>query len=64
MSNDEIAVHLTAAILQPNISIPSRRESIEMHDALVQNSAEFAVRVYRMVLAVLDHPAPAADTKP
>ena len=50
-------MRLTAAVLEPGILMPSRRESAELHDAMAQNAAQFAVRVYRMMLGALELPA-------
>jgi len=57
MSNQEIAVRLAAAILQPSVVIPARRANIEENDDQLQHAAELAVRVYRAVLGVLQPPA-------
>jgi len=57
MSDEEIAVRLAAAILQPSVVIPARRASIEENDEQLQHAAGLAVRVYRAVLGVLQPPA-------
>ena len=56
MSNEEIAVRLSAAILQPSIALPARRANIEASDEQIQLAAELAVRVYKTVLGVLQPP--------
>ncbi len=56
MSNEEIAVRLAAAILQPSIVLPARRSNIDASDERIQLAAELAVRVYRTVLGVLQPP--------
>ncbi len=53
MSNQEIAVRLAAAILQPSVTLPARRANIEMGDEQIQLAAQLAVRVYQTVLGVL-----------
>jgi len=63
MTNEEIAVRLTAAVLEPGILMPSRRESDELHDAMAKNAAQFAVRVYRMILEALELPADSTSTR-
>jgi hypothetical protein len=59
MTNEEIAVRLAAAILQPSIALPARRASSEGSDEQMRLGAELAVRIYRLVLAVLEEPAAA-----
>jgi hypothetical protein len=59
MSNEEIAVRLAAAILHPTVVMPSLRENVGLHEDQLRHSAEFAVRVYETVLAVLQPPEPA-----
>jgi hypothetical protein len=56
MSNQEIAVRLAAAILQPSVTLPARRANIEAGDEQIQLAAELAVRAYKTVLAVLQPP--------
>jgi len=56
MTNQEIAVRLAAAILQPCIVLPPRRGSSEGTEAQIQGGAELAVRVYKTVLEVLESP--------
>jgi hypothetical protein len=56
MSNEEIAVRLAAAILQPSVVLPARRSSVETSDEQIQLAAELAVHVYKTVLAVLQQP--------
>jgi hypothetical protein len=56
VSNEEIAVRLSAAILQPSIALPARRANIEASDEQIQLAAELAVRVYKTVLGVLQPP--------
>ncbi len=56
MSNEEIAVRLAAAILQPSIVLPARRSNIETSDEQVRLGAELAVHVYKTVLGVLEQP--------
>ena len=56
MSEQEIAVRLAAAILQPSVVLPARRASIEANDEQIQLAALLAVRVYNTVLGVLQHP--------
>jgi hypothetical protein len=56
MSNEEIAVRLAAAILQPSVVLPARRARIDESDEQIQLAAELAVRVYRTVLGVLQPP--------
>ena len=63
MTNEEIALRLTTAILEPGILMPSRRESEELHDATALNAVQFSVRVYRMMLAELQQSEDAADTR-
>jgi hypothetical protein len=53
MSNQEIAVHLAAAILEPSVALPARRSNIEASDEQIRLAAELAVRVYQTVLGVL-----------
>ena len=60
MTNEEIAVRLAAAILQPSIALPARRASAEGSDEQMRLGAELAVRIYRLVLGVLEEPAAAA----
>ena len=60
MSKEEIAVRLTAAVLEPGILMPSRRENDELHDETAKHVVQFAVRVYRMMLEALDLPADSA----
>jgi hypothetical protein len=57
MSDQEIAVRLAAAILQPSVALPARRASVDGIDEQIQQGAELAVRVYRTVLSVLQPPA-------
>jgi hypothetical protein len=57
MSNEEIAVRLAAAILQPSVVMPTRRANIVEDNEQLQHAAELAVRVYRTVLSVLQPPA-------
>jgi hypothetical protein len=56
MSNQEIAVRLAAAILQPSITLPPRRANVETGDEQIQHASELAVRVYKTVLGVLQSP--------
>jgi hypothetical protein len=56
MSNEEIAVRLAAALLQPAIALPARRANIQDSEEVLQNAAELAVRLYRTVLGVLEQP--------
>ncbi|MDH4209483.1 MAG: hypothetical protein OEV76_11460 [Anaerolineae bacterium] len=56
MSNQEIAVRLAAAILQPSVALPARRASADVGDEQIQHAAELAVRVYKTVLGVLQPP--------
>jgi hypothetical protein len=56
MSNQEIAVRLAAAILLPSVALPARRANIETGDEQIELAAELAVRVYKMVLGVLEPP--------
>jgi len=56
MSNQEIAVRLAAAILQPSVALPAPRANIEASDEQIQLAAELAVRVYKTVLGVLQPP--------
>ena len=56
MTNEEIAVRLAAAILQPSVALPARRANAPDTEELLQNAAELAVRVYKTVLGVLQPP--------
>ena len=56
MSDQEIAVHLAAAILQSSVALPSRFANIGEDDGQIQLAAELAVRVYKTVLGVLEPP--------
>jgi hypothetical protein len=56
MTNEEIAVRLAAAILQPSVVLPSRRANVQDTTELIQNAAELSVHVYRTVLEVLQKP--------
>ncbi len=56
MSNEEIAVRLAAAILQPSVALPARRASSDGTEEQIQHAAELAVRTYKTVLAVLESP--------
>jgi hypothetical protein len=56
MSNQEIAVRLAAAVLQPSVALPARRANIQAMDEHIQLAAELAVRVYKTVLGVLQPP--------
>ena len=56
MSNEEIAVRLAAAVLQPSVVLPARRSNIEQSDEQIRLAAELAVRVYKTVLDVLQSP--------
>jgi hypothetical protein len=56
MSNEEIAVRLAAAILEPSVGLPSRRANVRDTDELLRNAAELAVSVYKTVLGVLESP--------
>ena len=57
MSNEEIAVRLAAAIVQPSVALPARRANVESNEEQIQLAAELAVRVYKAVLGVLQPPA-------
>jgi hypothetical protein len=56
MSNEEIAVRLAAALLQPAVALPARRANVQDNEEMLQNAAELAVRLYRTVLGVLEQP--------
>lgn len=56
MSNEEIAVRLAAAILEPSVALPSRRANVRDTDELLRNAAELAVSVYRAVLGAIQEP--------
>jgi hypothetical protein len=56
MSNEEIAVRLAAAILEPSVAVPARRANVDLKDEQIQSAAELAVRVYKTVLGVLQPP--------
>ena len=56
MSNEEIAVRLAAAILQPSVALPARRASTEGGEEQIRLGAELAVHTYKAVLAVLQPP--------
>jgi len=56
MSNQEIAMHLAAAILQSSVALPARFANIEENEGQIQLAAELAVRVYKTVLGVLEPP--------
>jgi hypothetical protein len=56
MSNEEIAVRLAAAILQPSVPLPARRSNVEAGDEQIRLAAELAVHVYKTVLGVLESP--------
>jgi hypothetical protein len=57
MSNEEIAVRLAAAIIEPSVALPSRRANVRDTEEVLRNAAELAVSVYRAVLEVLQQPA-------
>ncbi len=56
MSNEEIAVRLAAAILQPSVVLPARFANVVEGDEQIRLAAELAVRVYKKVLGVLQPP--------
>ena len=56
VTNEEIAVRLAAAILQPTVTLRARRANVEEDDEQIQLAAELAVRVYRTVFRVLQQP--------
>ncbi len=56
MSNEEIAVQLAAALLQPAIALPARRANIQDNEDVLRNAAELAVHLYRTVLETLEQP--------
>lgn len=56
MSNEEIAVQLTAAVLAPSIVLPSRRANVQDSEEMIRKAAELAVRVYRSMLEVIEEP--------
>lgn len=56
MSNEEIAVRLAAAILEPSVAVPARRANVDVKYEQIQSAAELAVRVYKTVLGVLQPP--------
>ncbi len=56
MSNEEIAVQLAAALLQPAVALPARRANIQDNEDVLQNAAELAVHLYRTVLRALEQP--------
>jgi len=57
MSNQEIAVRLTAAVLAPSVVLPSRRANVQDSDEMIRKAAELAVHVYRTMLEVIEQPA-------
>ena len=64
MSNEEIAVRLAAALLQPAITLPARRANIQDNEDVLRNAAELAVHLYRTVLEVLEQPQSQESAQP
>ncbi|MBN1458984.1 MAG: hypothetical protein JXA57_05570 [Armatimonadetes bacterium] len=56
MSNEEIAVRLAAAVIQPSVVLPSRRANITDSEDMIRKAAELAVSVYRTMLEVIEQP--------
>lgn len=56
MSNEEIAVRLAAAVIEPSVALPSRRADVQDGEESIRKAAELAVRVYRTMLEVIEQP--------
>ncbi len=53
MSDEEIAVRLSAAILTPSVALPSKFANITAADEQILKASQLAVRVYKVMLGVL-----------
>ena len=58
MTDEEIAVRLSAAILTPSVALPSKFANIFAADDQIKKAAQLSVRVYRVMLATLKEPEP------
>jgi hypothetical protein len=56
MSNEEIAVRLAAAVIEPSVLLPARRADVQDSEESIRKAAELAVRVYRTMLEVIEEP--------